>query len=128
MIKPHRFRFYQYLVAAIKKKGCDVICVNGVEDHLHILISMHQSHVLSNIIGDVKRTTSIWIRENAIFPGFEKWQRGYGAFTVSYGHKAELIRYIQRQEEHHRTNSLFQEYTSMLDHAGIKYQPEYLWD
>jgi len=81
---------------------------------------------LANFIKDTKISTSKWIKEHNIFPGFTNWQSGYGAFTHSQREINAIIEYIKRQEEHHKKTSFRDEYRSLLGDAGIEFDDRYL--
>jgi REP-associated tyrosine transposase len=127
MNKPGRDILFPYIGQTLKNKGCFVFIIGGVEDHLHILTNIHQSASVSQIIADLKRASSVWIKENKVFPEFRGWQVGYSAFTVYYKNKDILIRYIENQEEHHRKEPFIAEYTRLLEEFDMEYKEEYLW-
>ncbi len=100
--------------------------MNGVEDHIHILASLHPSVCLADLVKDIKTGSSKWIKEKNFFPAFSNWQDGYAAFSQSFEDKDALIEYIKNQEEHHRVHSFTEELIRRLDEAGIEYDPKYL--
>lgn len=110
IIKNHQSRLYR---------------VNGVEDHVHILSSLHPAAALADFVKDIKLGSS-WIKESGAFPRFRHWQDGYGAFTVSWSEKDTLIEYIKNQEEHHRKTSFIEEYRGLLKEAGIEFEERFL--
>ena len=127
LIKPHRKRLYAYMAGFLREKGCHVYLINGVEDHLHLFTHIHQSIKVAQLVGELKRTTSIWIKKQDIFPEFTEWQVGYGAFTVGRQGKDFLMRYITKQEEHHQNETFENEFRRLLQEQGITYKEEYLW-
>jgi len=110
----------------LENKRCHGYQINGVTDHLHILCGLRPAVSLASLIKDVKVASSQFIKEQDLFPEFTHWQDGYGAFTCSYRDKDTIIRYIQGQEEHHRTVTFMEEFTNMLNTAGVEYDPKYL--
>jgi REP element-mobilizing transposase RayT len=110
----------------INNKNCHLYRINGMQDHLHILTSLHPTLCLSKFVKDIKISSSKWIKENRIFPRFKNWQDGYGAFTVSYGHKDRVIRYIINQQQHHRKKTFIEEYRGLLEEMGIEFDEKYL--
>lgn len=93
---------YKYMAQIIKNKKCHLYIINGVEDHIHILTDLHPTIALANLVKDIKVASSGFIKENNLFPGFQGWRKGYGAFTYSIKEKEALINYIKNQQEHHK--------------------------
>lgn len=110
----------------LKNNKCHLYRINGVEDHLHILTSLHPTVCLADLVKDIKTGSSKWIREREVFQGFTHWQDGYAAFTHAPCDKDRLIEYIRGQEEHHRTRPFMEELIRLLDEAGIEYEAKYL--
>ena len=100
--------------------------INGVEDHLHILTSIHPTVCPSDLVKDIKIGTSKWIKEGNVFPAFTHWQDGYGAFTVSHGDKDAVMEYIKGQEAHHKKVSFKDELREFLIKHGVKFDEKYL--
>jgi putative transposase len=121
-----RQELFRYTWGIIRNKQCHLYRINGVEDHLHILTSLHPSVTLANLVKDIKLATNGWIKEKQLFPGFVGWQEGYGAFTCSHAAKDRLIEYIKNQEEHHRRQTFRDEFREMLIKAGIEFDEKYL--
>ena len=117
---------FRYIWGIVKNKQSTLHQVNGTTDHLHILTELHPSIALSDFVKDIKLACTKWIRTERIFPSFEGWQEGYGAFTHSRQEKSRLIEYIRTQKEHHQQVSFKDEYIALLEKAGIKYDPKYL--
>lgn len=100
--------------------------INGVEDHLHMLMDLHPSISLAALIKDIKLASSKFIKENKLFTSFGGWQEGYGAFTCSYREKDALIAYVNNQERHHQKKSSMEEFIEFLNDAGVEYDEKYL--
>jgi len=81
---------------------------------------------LADYVKEVKTGGSRWLKEQAEFGRFEGWQDGYGALTVTFSGKDSLIEYIKGQAEHHRTESLLDEYRRLLRENGVSYDEHYL--
>lgn len=118
---------FRYIWGIIKNKNCHVYRMNGLEDHLHILTSLHPTECLADLVKDIKTGSSRWIRDNRVFPRFSHWQEGYGAFTHSMKDRDRLIEYIKRQQEHHHRESFEDEYRRLLIDAGIEFDEKYLF-
>jgi putative transposase len=126
LVKESREKLFRYVWGILKNKECHLYRVNGVEDHLHILSSVHPSVALADLVREIKVSTSGWIKEEDVFPKFDYWAEGYGAFTIGWGEREAVIEYIKNQEEHHRKVAFREEYIEMLKKFGVKYREEYL--
>lgn len=126
LIKENREKLFRYIWGILKKKNCVLYQVNGVEDHIHIATHVHPSLSISLLVKDIKVSSSIWIKEQGIFPGFINWQHGYGAFTYSIKDKEKLVNYIKNQESHHKTKTFREEYIELLKEHNIEFDEKYL--
>lgn len=121
-----REALFRYVWGLMENRNCRLYRINAVEDHVHILSGLHPSIALADFVKDIKVSTSMWIKENGLFPGFAHWQDGYGAFTHSEAEKAVLVGYIRSQEEHHKTVSFIDEFKRILNEAGVKFEERFL--
>ena len=126
LVAGRREKMFRFVWGIIKNKKCRLYRVNGIEDHLHILISLHPTVCLADLVKDIKTGTAKWVKENKMFPGFSNWQTGYGAFTHSHKELDGLVAYIKGQEEHHRTVSFMDELKALLHAEGIAFEERYL--
>lgn len=117
---------HQYIAGVIKKKKCMPYRINGVEDHIHILSDLHPVISLSELIKDIKVSSSMWMKETGKFPDFEAWQISYGAFTYSIKEKNVVSNYIQRQKEHHKKEIFFDEFKRLLIENAVEFDERYL--
>lgn len=111
--------------------GCPISAIGGIEDHVHILIKLNKNISLSNLVKEIKRSSSIWIKQHSLHE--EKlnqfyWQRGYGAFSVSQSNVETVTLYINNQEQHHQKINYQFELLKFLDLNKIDYKEEYLWE
>ena len=120
-----REELYMYMTGVVKNNQCHPVWINGVKDHVHILLSLRPTVALADLVKDIKVASSIWIKGDAIFPNFDAWQQGYGAFTYSVQDESELIAYVKAQEEHHRKTTFLEEYRKLLQDAGISFDEKY---
>jgi putative transposase len=123
--KSWRERLYEYLGGCIRTAGGVSLEIGGTSDHIHILLGLKATHRVADLLRDVKRATSAWVRETVV-PNFA-WQEGYGAFTVGGNDYSDLIRYIRGQEEHHRVRTFQEEYREFLTRYGVEFDERYLW-
>ena len=126
MLKEPRRELFNYMMGILKNKNCHVYRIDGVEDHLHIAISLHPSQSLAGLIKDMKLACTSMIKSTNLFKGFEGWQDGYAAFTHNYSSLDNLVNYIKNQEEHHKKVSFIDEYIQLIKDHGIDFDPKYL--
>lgn len=112
-----RPRFHQYLGGVVRGLGGVALEINGITDHVHLLVKLKPTIQLSDFIRDLKSNSSSWAKENGI-PKFA-WQRRYGAFTVSESQMKIVRKYIQNQEQHHKKFDFKSEFETMLLSNGI---------
>lgn len=117
---------FRYIWGIIKNKQGHLYRIGGVEDHVHILSSLHPTVALADFVKAIKVASAVWIKEERVFPEFGHWQDGYGAFTHSIREKEALIDYIKGQEEHHRHESFVDEYKRLLTEAGVTFDEKHL--
>ena len=123
-----RLEMHKYLGGICRGQVSPSLVVGGVADHVHILCVLAKTVAVSNLIRELKRESSKWVKtKSADLAGFE-WQSGYGAFSISPGHVVALQKYITDQEEHHKTESFQDEFRRLLKKYGIEYDERYLWD
>jgi REP element-mobilizing transposase RayT len=107
---------HNYIGGTINAMNCKTIIVNGVADHVHILVGLRPTHVIADLVREVKKASSIWAA--ARDPGFS-WQTGYAAFTLSANDLPIVRAYIANQEAHHRQQNSLEELESLLREHGI---------
>ena len=118
-------RFYKYIGGTLRAKKGQLIEIGGVQDHVHILAGLSPTFAVSDVIRDVKASSSKWMREECDIESFQ-WQKGFGAFTASYDRVDAIRNYIRNQKEHHKTKTFQEEYIEFLERHGIEFQLEYL--
>ena len=126
--KKIRTDMHGYLAKILREQDCETLVVNGMEDHVHALFSLSRTHSLSSVVKEIKRTSSGFAKEISQTLAKFHWQAGYGAFSVSQSNLAEVIRYIENQEEHHKRVTFQDEYRAFLKAYGIAYDERYVWD
>ena len=123
-----RPNLYGYLSSVGRDLGCEVFRVGGVADHVHLAVDLSRTITIADFVKKVKQTSSAWIKEQ---PGRHRdfeWQAGYGAFSIGQSQLAALLKYIDGQEEHHRTKTFQEEYRDFLARYGIQPDERYVWD
>ncbi len=119
--KEIRPRVHEYIAGIMKNLGAVPMRIGGMEDHLHALSSLPLTLAPADFVGKLKSNSSRWIHEE--FSDLSKfgWQRGYSLFTVSRSMRETVSRYIERQEEHHRTMTFREEVARFLRAHGLAY-------
>ena len=120
-------RLYEYIGGIVRKQGGVPLAVNGVEDHVHLLAKLRQDIALSDVVRDLKASSSGWMHK--VFPDLRDftWQRGYGAFTVSASQAEAVKRYVERQKLKHRGLGFKDEFINFLRANGVEFDEHYLW-
>ena len=119
---------YKYISGIIANKDQKLMIVNGVPNHIHLLIGTKPNCNLSDLIRDIKANSSKWINEKKFTNFHFECQTGFGAFTVSQSVVPNVIEYIKNQEEHHRKKTFKEEYVEFLKAYQIDFKDEYLFD
>ena len=119
-------RLYPYIVKMAAVKKCFVISINGMEDHIHLLIRLHPDVSISDFAKFIKANSSRWANEVHLFPRLFYWQAGFGGFSVSHSVLDIVKKYIENQQEHHRNLTAREEYELFLKKHNIEFNPDYL--
>ena len=119
---------YKYITGIVQGNNHKMLVVNGVSDHIHMFVNIKPDQSVSDLLKEVKGSSSKWINEKGFLRGKFNWQAGYGAFSYSKSQIDRVIKYINRQEEHHKKKSFKVEYQALLDAFEIEYNKKYLFD
>jgi len=104
-----------------------MICINGMSDHIHMLVGFHTTQSIADFMQDIKANSSKWINENKFTKSRFEWQSGYGAFSYSKSQIPDVINYIQNQKEHHQRKTFQEEYKLFLEKFQIDYDELYVF-
>lgn len=107
-------QIHKYLTKQLNQLECKVIAINGMPDHIHILISSNPKLSVASIIKQLKGSSSHWINQQDLIKSKFSWQTGYGVFSVSESQIDKVKAYIQNQKEHHQKTSFNEEYNQFL--------------
>mgnify|MGYP000067027615 FL=1 len=121
-------QLYKYITGIVQNKGQKMLAINGIETHIHFLLGMRPTCCLSDLVREVKKSSTEFIKENKLTKFNFNWQEGFGAFSYGHSQLDDIIGYIMRQKEHHATRSFKDEYTSLLNNFAIEYEEGYLFD
>ena len=118
---------FSYIAGILKNKLCHSYIVGGASNHIHIISHLHPTVALAFVVKDIKLASHKMILENSkLFSHFTGWQVGYSSFTYHISSKANLIRYVENQREHHKILSFKEELTEILKEHSVNYNEEYL--
>lgn len=119
---------HKYIYGIITGKRCFPVAINGTKDHVHILLGFPPTVTISDLVRDIKRSSSIFINERKKSYLKFRWQEGFAAFTVGYREVDRVYKYILNQEQHHSGNSFMNEYMEMLKEEGIEFNDDFLFE
>ena len=129
LISPALFvELYPYIGGIIREEKGKLLKIGGTLDHVHLLARFSASVSVSEMMRRVKGSSSKWVNENSKSASHFKWQRGYGAFSVSESSVENVVNYIENQEEHHRKTTFEEEFLLLLQKHKISYDEKYVWD
>jgi REP element-mobilizing transposase RayT len=118
-------RLHGYLGGIVKGLGGVPIEINGMSEHVHLLVKIRPTIAVSNFLSKLKSSSSSWGKSET--KGRFGWQAEYGAFTVSESQVDRVRQYIRDQEKHHQRMSFEEESEALLNSNGIQFEKQYLW-
>ena len=119
-----RSSLHEYLGGTVRGLSGVAEAVGGIDDHVHLLVSLNTTHVLADFVRELKKASSVWAADN--HETSFVWQEGYAVFTVSWTHVSAIRLYIANQEAHHRKLPFVDELKRLLEKNGVRYDPKYL--
>jgi putative transposase len=118
----------KYISGTITNLGHKSINVNGMPDHIHAFVGLHPSTAISDLVREIKTSSTQFINENNLIKGKFNWQSGYGAFSYSQSQISQVYEYIANQEIHHKKKTFKDEYLEFLKEFDIAFDDKYLFD
>jgi REP element-mobilizing transposase RayT len=119
---------FAYIGGVLRKHNSVLIAANGTENHGHLLISQSKNISLSDLLRELKKASSLWIKtKNSVFKNFQ-WQAGFGAFSIGQSQIETVMNYIAGQKEHHRTELFEDEYRKFLQKYEVDFDEQYFLD
>lgn len=128
LVEGIRPRVFEYLSGITTNLGHKSIIINGMTDHLHLFIGLNPKISISETVKELKRSSSIFIKEQRFFPGKFEWQEGYGGFSYGRSQIESVYEYIRNQEKHHQKKTFRQEYMEFLNKYEIEFEDQYLFE
>ena len=118
---------YKYITGIVQYKGQKMLAINGMPDHIHLLIGMKPNCSLSDLIREIKKSSNEFVKENKFCNGFNS-QEGFGAFSYSHSQLDNVVKYVMNQKEHHKVKTFEEEYLELLQKFEVKFKEEYLFE
>ena len=119
---------FKYITGIVINKGQKLLCINGVEDHIHILIGLRPDISISSLVRDIKNNSTNFINRKKFVARKFSWQNGFGAFSYSNSQMDKVVQYIMNQEKHHHKKTFQEEYRELLEKFDVDYNEKYLFE
>lgn len=123
-----RERVHAFLGGVCRTLDSPALTIGGVADHVHLLCRQGKSITVPDLLKEMKRVTSVAVKEMSPALSAFHWQGGYGAFSISASHVDSLTQYIRGQEEHHRYVGFQDEFRELCRKNGVELDERYAWD
>jgi REP element-mobilizing transposase RayT len=123
-----REELHRYLGGILTNLDCQPLIIGGIEDHVHLLFAHSRTATVADVVKELKRGSTVWLKTKS--PGFAEfvWQNGYGVFSIGQSQVEDVRAYITGQEEHHRKISFQDEFRRLLQRYEIAFDERYVWD
>jgi putative transposase len=119
---------HKYITSIIQKRKIKMMAINSMPDHIHIFIGLRPDITVSEIVRDIKHSSTNFINDKKWLQQKFNWQEGYGAFSYSQSQIEKVVKYILNQEKHHNKKSFKKEYLDLLKLFKINYNEKYVFD
>jgi putative transposase len=113
-----RLKLHEHLLVEARKHSIEIEALNVQPEHMHLLVKLSRSQTIEDVVKQLKGESSHWINHDDMIAGKFSWQTGYGAFSVSYTHRNNVIAYIDGQADHHQRVTFSDEYKALLLRYG----------
>jgi putative transposase len=125
--KSWKEQLYKYITGIVQNNEHKMLCINGMPDHVHLLIGFRPVESISHFMQYVKANSSKWINENKLVAGKFEWQSGFGVFSYGKSQLDYITRYIINQEKHHRKKTFKEEYVELLQKFQVDFDEKYIF-
>ena len=126
--KPLREEVHRYLGGILTHLDCQPLIIGGVEDRVHLLFAHSRTATVADVVKELKRGSSVWLKTKSPELADFAWQNGYGVFSIGQSQVEDVRAYIAGQEEHHRKISFQEEFRRLLQRDEIAFDERYVWD
>jgi REP element-mobilizing transposase RayT len=124
--KQWKDELHQYITGIVENNSHKLLQIGGMPDHVHVLIGMRPTQSVSDLLQDIKGSSSLWINKKQLVRGKFSWQEGYGAFSYGKSQVDSVVKYIQQQENHHKKRNFAEEYLELLKLFDIEFDERYI--
>jgi REP element-mobilizing transposase RayT len=119
---------FPYLASIFKACRSPALQIGGTEDHIHVVCSLSRTITIADLLEEVKKSSSKWIKTKGEQYLEFSWQNGYGVFSIGQSQLPVVKSYIVQQKEHHRKKTFQEEYREFLKKYRIQFNEQYVWD
>lgn len=126
--EPLREELHRYLGGILTHLDCQPLIIGGVEDHVHLLFTLSRTATVADVVKELKRGSSVWLKTKSPALTDFAWQNGYGVFSIGQSQVDAARAYIAGQVEHHRKISFQDELRELLRRYEIESDERYVWD
>jgi REP element-mobilizing transposase RayT len=123
-----RAKLYAYMAGVCRQRDVEAYRIGGTNNHVHIACSLPRTITIAKLVEEIKKPSSIWMKQQDGGESNFAWQAGYGVFSLGQSQLTALVTYIDNQEEHHKTKTFKEELFGFLEKYNIDYDERYLWD
>ena len=123
-----RAELHDYVGGIVRNLGGNLLKAGSVADYIHLFLAHPRTCAPAELVQEIKTGSSKWLKTQGPRYAAFYWQSGYGIFSVSPSHRAEVERYLATQAEHHRVVNFQEEYRKLLGKYGIEFDERYVWD
>ena len=126
IVPENEHSLYRFITKFLEHKRCFVHAVNGMPEHVHVFFDLNPNIALSPTVGELKRESSLWMKQSGLFPEFEGWAVGICGLAVSFSIKSKVIKYIEQQKPHHLKATFDDEIQLIYEKNNLRYHPSEL--
>ncbi|MBI4467868.1 MAG: IS200/IS605 family transposase [Acidobacteria bacterium] len=119
---------HAYMATIFRALKSPAISIGGTKDHVHSLFTLSRTVSVADLVEEVKKSSSKWMKTKGNEFRHFQWQRGYGAFSIGQSNVAALLKYIRDQKGHHRQRTFQEEFRTFLAKYRIECDERYVWD
>lgn len=123
----HRPALFEQIKQLCQEQNCPVYGINGMAEHLHMVIALNPYHSLEGFINVIREKSTLWIQQSGLFPAFEGWRNEYAAFSYGEHNLPKLLAHIDKQKEYHSQHSFKEELIELLQEHGVPFKEEELF-
>ena len=119
---------FPYMAKILKDNDSPNLAINAARDHVHLLFLLSRKFAVCDVIEEIKKSSSKWIKTKGEKYKQFYWQNGYGAFSVSQSNVNAVKNYIARQKIYHKKVTFKEEFIQFLEKYQVEYDERYIWD